>query len=202
MLSYLFPIALFTDLNVELVPAAQKIFDEYPLASVQSTTSIPGMKTTLKEGYSPIKTKVDWDPLLLEVSTPLVDYIKQSVNNFCQEADYAKHEIIISNMWLNEMQKGSHHPAHTHYGYTLSGVYYVNVPDNSGKIMFHHPQDNTCTPFIRNVSKWAVHNSLSWWVPVVAGSIVIFPANLRHSVPALDFEGTRKSIAFDIVLLP
>ena len=202
MLNYLFPIAMFTDVNKEIVAAAQKIFEECPPNSIRSAESSPGMKTTLQEGYSPMKTKVDWDPLHSEVSAPLINYIKESVNQFCQEADYAKHEIIISNMWLNEMYKGSQHPAHTHYGYTLSGVFYVDVPDNSGKIMFHHPQDTTCTPFIRNVSKWALHNSLSWWVPVETGSIIIFPANLRHSVPALDFEGARRSIAFDIVLIP
>jgi len=143
-----------------------------------------------------------WDPLETQEVIPLANFIKDSVVDFLKQGGWNEkaYDIIIVNMWMNEMKTGANHPVHTHYGYSLSGTYYVELPEEQDMIMFHHHQQGESCPWIEEVTAWMPHNSMTWWLPVEAGSLVLFPSNIKHSVPSREFKGLRKSIAFDIIL--
>ena len=44
------------------------------------------------------------------------------------------------------------HDAHTHPGSMVSGVYYVKMPEDSGKIVFDDPRGNGRSPFDTQMS--------------------------------------------------
>ena len=48
-------------------------------------------------------------------------------------------KIELDNIWINVNTPGSYNTSHIHPRSFLSGVYYVKVPENSGKIHFDHP---------------------------------------------------------------
>lgn len=82
--------------------------------------------------------------------------------------------------WFNEMAPGHVTTLHTHDDddELLSGVYYLRVPPNSGRLIVHTPPAVTCI------------------VPE-AGMFVFFPPDAPHEVERNDGDGTRLSIAFN-----
>jgi uncharacterized protein (TIGR02466 family) len=198
MIHQLFPTPVYTDQNVDLLSNARSLFD---LAKDQFFTTENGLKTTLKE-YGPIKAVTPFDPLKLMETTPLKMYFRNSVERYLKETGYDNYEVDITNIWLNEMNTESSHTPHSHYGYTFSGSYYVDLPANSDKVVFHSFQEAACRPTLNHIKEYNSLNSLAWAMKVFPGTVVIFPANLRHSVPKMNFEGTRRVIAFDAVCKP
>lgn len=82
--------------------------------------------------------------------------------------------------WFNEMHPGQRTTPHDHTGgdELLSGVYYVNFPADSGRLVLHDDEAViTVTPR--------------------AGLLVLFPPDLPHEVEEHRGVGTRLSVAFN-----
>lgn len=108
------------------------------------------------------------------------------------------YDLRITQSWLNFANKGESHHAHTHQNSVYSGVLYIQTGDNpedSGRIHF----SNTTSPgtFSFVVNEFNKYNANSWWVPVTAGDILIFPSYLAHYVEKSESEKTRISLAFN-----
>jgi uncharacterized protein (TIGR02466 family) len=199
MILQLFPTSVYVDNNPNLVSVGLDIFNSWP----KEARFNGHFNTTLKGEYCPHKAPVTWDFIDLPETQPLIEYIKLSAQNFLKENKNKPHEIIVRNMWLNEMSSGDRHPVHAHYGYSISGTFYVEIPTNSNKICFYNPIDGMGHFLgVASPKDWTVSNSLSWWISVEEGSIVLFPSHLKHEVPAMKFIGLRKSISFDLALIP
>jgi hypothetical protein len=82
--------------------------------------------------------------------------------------------------WFNEMHPGQRTTPHDHTGgdELLSGVYYVNCPADSGRLVLHDDEAViTVTPR--------------------PGLLVLFPPDLPHEVEEHRGQGTRLSVAFN-----
>jgi uncharacterized protein (TIGR02466 family) len=197
MIYHLFPVALYMNTDPSQIDLCQGLFTD---AETYFDKAESGFLTTL-QNYSPASCAVSWDPLPLKKTKPLVDFIKQHVANYLSEGKYKNYECEVVNLWFNKMFEKTVHPAHTHYGYSLSGVYHVQVPGTSAKLMLHNPADGTHHQKF-DALEYVPHNSYTWWVNTEPGSVILFPSWLKHSVPAEEFEGERRSIAFDVILRP
>lgn len=105
-----------------------------------------------------------------------------------------KLEIYVTQSWLNYTKENQYHHRHNHSNSFLSGVYYIDVDENSDQIHFSkegYRQINV-TP-----KEWTVWNSEEWWIPVKTGKIVVFPSNLVHKVAVKKGKNTRCSLAFN-----
>lgn len=151
-------------------------------------------KTTLGS-YTNKKQLPDFDISVLE------NKILSNVKNYAQQVGYNfdNVELKLTKLWLNEMTAGTIHKPHCHYGSSFSGCFYVNVPKNSGVIEFLGPRMLSCQPVIP-VKNYTPYNSSMWAFTVEEGDMLIWESNLYHSVPALNFEGSRRCIAFDVNL--
>ena len=213
MIHALFPTAVYSDQNKDLLPNANKLFN---LAKDDFYQTNNGVRTTLKE-YCPGKAVTPFDPLkLVEIirknnteanlklveTTPLKMYFRNSVEKYLNDTGYDKYQVEITNIWMNEMESGGAHTPHTHYGYHFSGTYYVDLPQGSDKVIFHSLQEEVCRPSLNHINSYNEYNSLQWAMNVFPGTIVVFPANLKHSVPVMKYEGTRRCVAFDAVCHP
>lgn len=111
--------------------------------------------------------------------------------------DVDKLDFDVTNLWLNEMQCGTSHTPHAHYGFQISGCFYVDVPQGSGLIKFYTPikrlehGDNPEKTFGPYNSEFFVHTPKE-------GDMFFWESLLNHEVPALPFEGVRRSIAYDL----
>jgi uncharacterized protein (TIGR02466 family) len=100
-------------------------------------------------------------------------------------------------VWGVVMQSAGHQIPHIHPAAWLSGVYYAKLPDivgaedagNAGWIEFGRPPDhchNHTEPPVRSVRP-------------EAGLMVLFPSYFYHHTVPFEAEGTRISIAFDLM---
>jgi hypothetical protein len=93
----------------------------------------------------------------------------------------ASEQPLEISFWFNQMQPGHSTTLHTHDdGYELiSGVYYLDVPEGSGDILIHLPEEVlSITP--------------------QAGVMLMFPPDLAHEVTRNDSKHSRLSMAFNL----
>ena len=101
----------------------------------------------------------------------------------------AKNILKIDNLragyWFNYMPPGSATLIHSHddYDELLSGVYYVNVPENSGNLIVHDVADGNSKENIEITPK--------------AGEFIFFKPDVRHEVSRNNSNEYRLSIGIN-----
>jgi len=111
--------------------------------------------------------------------------------------DTTKYDLKIGNLWLNEMKTNSKHKGHSHYGYQISGCFYVDMPKNTGSILFTANDRNM--PFIGvDNETYTIFNSKTWRMTPEEGDMYFWRSDILHEVLDAQFDGVRRSIAFDI----
>ena len=88
------------------------------------------------------------------------------------EGDYP---IYITNSWYNEHKQGGWQNDHVHALSRWSVSAYLDVPPNSGNILFRDPLHELTRNFTSESSQhpWKI-------IPVTTGDVLIFPSWLRH----------------------
>ena len=103
-------------------------------------------------------------------------------------------------MWVNRNPKGARNSRHTHITFTrnllLSGVYYVKVPKDSGRIRFYDPRNIS----IMNTPDNEYYNDSNMYnfVQPVKDMILFFPSWFEHDVEENKSNDERISIGFNI----
>lgn len=106
--------------------------------------------------------------------------------------------------WANVLRRGQYNNIHNHPNCTWSGVYYVtgNPPPDpeedtgfSGKIEFHDPRPGATMSFSED-DKLQRQLLLS----PKAGTMIMFPSWLHHSVHPYFGREARISIAFNVII--
>jgi len=108
---------------------------------------------------------------------PLLDWILEN----CRKMLGPDNEEPGMAFWFNEMQAGDRTTLHTHNDddELLSGVYYIEVPNHSGDIIFHSAgQKISFTP--------------------AAGDLFLFSPALPHEVGENRSHAMRLSVAFNV----
>jgi hypothetical protein len=111
-----------------------------------------------------------------------VNFINAHANIFLQQQynNFSKRSVLIG-IWPFAMTKDLCHASHRHDECDFSGTYYVELPAGSGPIQFHNDTE-------------------IYTIKPIAGTLLIWPSHIRHSVPKCEFIGIRRAISFDIAL--
>jgi len=157
-------------------------------------------RSTLNQGagYTPGRAEVLWDLSQEPEWASWVNWIEYHVECYLEQMAFQPYKIQVVNTWLNEQRKQHKVKEHMHYGYSLSGVYYPQIPQGSGAINFSSGRESS--EHTLAVSQATPMNFNEWVIPVQTGTILIFNSTMLHGVPAMEFEGVRRSVAFDCVL--
>jgi uncharacterized protein (TIGR02466 family) len=194
----IFPI-FATGLGVEKAPEglpfARKVFAENKNL-IKPLPYNPNYATTLR-GYKRNDIKID------HKNTSNLEKLKKTIYEHalkffagCGYDDDAN-DLEVVNIWLNEIKSKAPSTLHVHYGYQISGCFYVDVPKDASSIMFTNANINM--PF-GNVSckAYTIFNSASWEINPQEGDMYFWRSDLGHYVTEGNFTGVRRSIAFDI----
>lgn len=123
------------------------------------------------------------------VFKPLCDFIADTVTTALPASRVKFHQ-----MWACINKKHDQNGIHSHSNlYDLSGVYYVQVPPNSGEIVFRDPRPGA----IHSSNKLSVESE--HYTPFDC-MMLIFPSWLEHWVWPNKSDDDRISISFDITL--
>jgi len=108
-------------------------------------------------------------------------------------------KLKLDNLWINiNGYKDSNLP-HIHPNNILSGVFYVKVPKNSGKIRFENPcLDLMESVYQDSIIEYNLINSATWCLEPDENLLILFPSFLKHSVlPNMNKKEKRISISFN-----
>jgi uncharacterized protein (TIGR02466 family) len=125
----------------------------------------------------------------------LVEVGARGVARFLQVDQYP---MTITGCWANINPPGAYHPTHHHPNNYLSGVYYVAVPPTGSAILFQDPraQASMIMPKPKQYTRLTANSADA---QSKEGRLLIFPAWLKHSVPANDGTSERISISFNLM---
>lgn len=192
----LFSVAIGTLSQKNVLPVARRIFSENKsilTRGAYSRTNFLGQslgKHKINENYSNLQ---DVHILKEAILAGGRDFLK-GMN--CYEPS-AKYEVV--NIWFNETESGDVQEIHNHYGYLLSGCYYVDIPPNSSKIRFHTPINRFIPPIFSNGQyRYTEFTADSWDFLPQDGDMLFWFSNLEHSVLKAEYEGIRRAVPFDI----
>ena len=127
----------------------------------------------------------------------------QKILFFAQE--YAKdykfnNKLYVDNFWINFNKTSSSNMLHTHPNSQISGVYYIQVPENSGKILFENPHTFDAFSEIQSYSDDFKYDTSQYYAVDIQGKeglLLVFPSYLRHGVHINKSELDRISISFN-----
>ena len=130
---------------------------------------------------------------------PLYNSIISHGNLFKKELEF-NGELEINNIWININGYRDSNVLHKHNHCLLSGVYYVNVPKDSGNIVFRRPGCDTFTfDWDKNQKAYNHFNSATWKIPPTNNTLLLFPSWLNHMVdPNMNKKEKRISISFNL----
>ena len=110
--------------------------------------------------------------------------------------------LAIETFWINANAKYAYNALHEHPQSILSGVYYVQAGEKSGRLQFRDPRA------AKRMSPWPVDSAEQsdqrHWDRVsyqpVPGRLILFPSWLEHDVEANLSSSERISISFNMGL--
>ena len=122
------------------------------------------------------------------------DFCQTSLDMFAKNVLQAKEKMVITQSWTNTNPKGSVHHEHIHPNSIISGVMYFRLDKHLPPIMFSKTQFDMLK---LNFEKFNSMNSETFYLPAVAGELILFPSHLRHSVPKNISDDVRVSLSFN-----
>jgi uncharacterized protein (TIGR02466 family) len=130
-----------------------------------------------------------------------LDFKKYIMNNVFQSLSYYNTQFELGNMWININKKDNYNISHMHPGANMSGVFWIKTPTNCGNLIFENPLVFLEYKLLQNLNeqektKYNCH-SLFKFTPK-EGTLVLFPAHLRHRVEMNESDEDRISIAFNL----
>ena len=105
-------------------------------------------------------------------------------------------KIEKADMWFNINGPGAYNSEHDHAGSKMSAVYYVDVPKDSGNLVFVRPDNQNHFFYAKNPTEYTFQ---SYEICPSDGLLVICPSNLRHYVTPNISQKNRVSIAINFM---
>lgn len=138
-----------------------------------------------------------------DLSSDLFPDLKSSVLEnsylYLSHLGYVQNELILNALWLNINGYKDYNLQHNHGNSLLSGVFYIDVPKDSGKITFVNSSERLELYDSYIDSKFTPYNSTKWGFTPEQNELFLFPAWLNHYVrPNLNKNKKRISMAFNI----
>ena len=122
------------------------------------------------------------------------NFIVETVDKYCEKILNTKQRLVITQSWFNKNPTGSKHHEHVHPNSIISGVMYFQIDQTLPPIQFSKSnQDGVKLDPI----KYNVLNSDTFLLPCKPGELILFPSNLRHSVPINTGMPDRISLSFN-----
>ena len=170
-----FPTLIYSVKAPQFLPAAKKVVTE---AIAEKKKEI----TKLNEIYPLIMTKnLNSDARMFD----LAKFIAQSAWDILDSQGYAMQNLstYFTEFWCQEHHKHSAMEQHVHgYGSQLVGFYFIDVPENSSRVVFHDPKAGKVQLNLpeKDMSQATPASNMINFVPE-AGTVMFANAWLAHS---------------------
>jgi uncharacterized protein (TIGR02466 family) len=118
--------------------------------------------------------------------------------NFIEKLNPKKNlNLTLGDFWINSNLNKDYNLLHNHFGATISGIYYLEVPENSGRLVFQNGDLSKMSSI--NFDYFHNENYYSrYFIIPEKFDLYLFPSEAFHYVePNRSFEN-RISVAFNL----
>ena len=122
------------------------------------------------------------------------NFIYESLNKFTKNILVSDQRLVVTQCWLNKNPKGSKHHEHVHPNSIISGVFYFKQDPKLPPISFSKSIQSAMK---LDPKKYNNLNSETFLLPCTDGELILFPSNLKHSVPINMGDEPRISMSFN-----
>ena len=124
----------------------------------------------------------------------IVSFFKECIDDYCNTIVNSEQRLVITQLWANRNPKGSKHHEHVHPNSIISGVFYLRQDPKLPPIQFSKSNQHAMK---LDPKKYNTYNAETFLLPCTSGELILFPSNLRHSVPTNMGEEERISLSFN-----
>lgn len=137
-----------------------------------------------------------------EELAPLFNYIAAISNHASEDLNFVERDIFITNSWVNYNDtRQAINTEHVH-GDIFSGVFYLKVPENSGKLSITNFGMNQLWTGCKLCPKNNQFTAECARIEPEEGKILLWPSYLPHSVEPNNHDEERISISFNVIVVP
>lgn len=153
----------------------------------------PGVLISNKGGWHSNEVVYPITPSLIELMNQLEIGANKEFSKYTGIND-----LMMGNFWININGSGDYNLAHDHQKSVLSGVYYVDVPEeNMGNIVLE--RNDHSEYFLDRYKNTNYFSQLNLSLTPKTGRAYIFPSWIKHRVDKNETQSERISIAFNLV---
>ena len=133
--------------------------------------------------------------------------LQQSIFNYFEVNNIFRDRtsIDIRSCWININSKGGYNGFHNHPGCDLSGVFWIKIPKDDGRLIFNNLNAFSEIKLLKSYSsnfKKEINSYEFFEINPIEGVMAIFPAHLWHRVEENYSEEDRISVSFNINIIP
>ena len=172
------PFQIHTLTHISYIQGSVENIDNEKLASLCITEGVRYSEDTLETRYEDLKipSSEDWNKVFENIQYQYMSVFK------------ARLELVDHWAHIHKKYESTNMHHHVNIDYLsndpdISGVYYVQIPKNAGKLVFRY-----------NINQYKTR---TYWVEPVVGNFFIFPSSLLHYVTKNLADDLRISISFN-----
>jgi uncharacterized protein (TIGR02466 family) len=110
---------------------------------------------------------------------------------------YTNNDFAITTSWITKSEPGEFSHIHNHRNSFFSGIFYLQVPTNSGMICFENYLEANYIKLI--ATEYNLHNSSHYNFMPQSGTILFFPSMIHHRILANNSAEVRYSLSFNLM---
>ena len=121
-------------------------------------------------------------------------FFKECIDDYCNTICNSDQRLVITQLWANKNPTGAKHHEHVHPNSIISGVFYLRQDKTLPPIQFSQSNQHGLK---LDPKKYNIHNAETFLLPCTEGELILFPSDLRHSVPINVGKESRISLSFN-----
>ena len=129
-----------------------------------------------------------------EIFKNIKSFFGESITTYTEKVLNSKQRLVITQCWTNKNPPGAKHHEHVHPNSIISGVFFFKIGGKLPPIQFAKSIQGAMK---LDPVKYNNVNAETFLLPCVPGELLLFPSNLKHSVPINLSEETRYSMSFN-----
>lgn len=188
-LDYIFPTPIWQDkLSCDLYSIKQYILSLQKISEGRKVSNINGWQSN---SFSSEEL----------MNTPVCQFITalEKRLSICSQDYGSSKSPVISNIWFNVNNQGAHNTSHIHTDSFLSGVFYIQSPEDCGDIVFERQSQDQYILGSHVRESTAYSSACQWKYRPKPNLLIIFPAWVSHYVEINNSELNRVSISFNVL---
>jgi len=133
---------------------------------------------------------------------PLFEYVCQIGLKAIFDLQLVDCDVYLTAAWVNFNETRNHYNVEHVHQDTFSGVFYLQIPEKSGKLSLTNPGLNPLWQGAMLTDKKNKFNADRIRIEPEEGQIFVWPSYLSHAVEPNDHDEARISISFNIICVP